>query len=301
MKNKWYMDLDKYIRNGEPDQSEKRGNWMVAIGLQQVDGLQVSDYLIDTAKEHIEGRIDIHEVQDRITSYYANRGERITIEKNNREADIVSSRITKLLNEKGFHFSPAEWIMIHKKLFEGIFDGAGYVRDYNITKDEWVLGGDSVMYTSYHSILETLNYDFETEKCFDYDGLTMDEVIKHVVKFTSDIWQIHPFCEGNTRATAVFIIKYLKTLGLEMTNEVFAEHSWFFRNALVRANYNNISSGIYATTKYLEMFFRNFLLGKENELKNRYMHIDYKDDRAVKEELFSYKVIQGTFITQFVE
>ena len=293
MKNKWYTDLDEYIRKGEPDQAERSGNWLVAIGLQQVDGLSVSDYLIDTAKEHIEGRIDIYEVQDRIASYYANRGERIATEENNREADMVSSRITKELNEQGFHFSPAEWITIHKRLFEGILDGAGYVRDYNITKDEWVLGGDTVVYTSYHSILETLNYDFDCEKGFNYKELSIDEMIKHIAKFTSDIWQIHPFCEGNTRATAVFIIKYLKTLGLEMTNEVFAEHSWFFRNALVRANYNNISSGIYATTKYLEMFFRNFLLGKDNELKNRYMHVDYNDERTVKENHFSYNVIES--------
>ena len=293
MKNKWYTDLDEYIRKGEPGQAERSGNWLVAIGLQQVDGLSVSDYLIDTAKEHIEGRIDIYEVQDRIASYYANRGERIATEENNREADMVSSRITKELNEQGFHFSPAEWITIHKRLFEGILDGAGYVRDYNITKDEWVLGGDTVVYTSYHSILETLNYDFDCEKSFNYKELSIDEMIKHIAKFTSDIWQIHPFCEGNTRATAVFIIKYLKTLGLEMTNEVFAEHSWFFRNALVRANYNNISSGIYATTKYLEMFFRNFLLGKDNELKNRYMHVDYNDERTVKENHFSYNVIES--------
>ena len=290
MKNKWYVELDAYIRSGEPDTAEKSRNWMAAIGLQQVDGLTVSDYLLDNAREHIEGNISITEVQQRISCYYNERSERAAIEKNNREADEVSSRITEILDEQGFHFSAAEWFTIHKRLFDGILDGAGNVRDYNITKNEWVLGGDTVIYTSHSSIMETLNYDFDGEKNFTYKDISMSDAIRHIAKFTSDIWQIHPFCEGNTRATAVFIIKYLKTLGFELSNEVFAENSWFFRNALVRANYNNFSSGVYATTKYLEMFFRNFLMGKDNELKNRYMHVDYDDQNMVKEDSAIYIV-----------
>lgn len=286
--NKWYKSLEEYVRCGEPERETKSQSWIAAIGLQDVDGLSVSDYLLDTARDHIEGKISIDEVQTRIADYYNESYERKNYEQDNKEADIVSARIANLLDEHTFQFSPAEWMMIHRRLFEGVFDAAGQIRDYNVTKDEWILGGDTVRYASYWSILDTMNYDFENERVFSYECLTMDDVIKHIVKFTSDIWQIHPFCEGNTRATAVFIIKYLKTLGMELTNDVFAEHSWYFRNALVRANYSNIKDGIYATTKYLEMFFRNFLMGKDNELKNRYMHVDYKGETVVKENQMSY-------------
>ena len=164
---------------------------------------------------------------------------------------------------------------IHRRLFEDVFDHAGKIRTYNITKKEWVLKGDTVIYASWNSIKDTLDYDFRTEKEFSYEGLSLNESIKHLVKFASDIWQIHPFAEGNTRATAVFMIKYMKTFGLKVDNDAFKKHSWYFRNALVRANYNDLKNGIHATTKYLEMFFSNLLLGTDYELKNRYMHVDY--------------------------
>ena len=169
---------------------------------------------------------------------------------------------------------------IHHRLFEGVFDHAGKIRTYNITKKEWVLKGDTVIYASWNSIKDTLDYDFRTEKEFSYEGLSLNESIKHLVKFASDIWQIHPFAEGNTRATAVFIIKYMKTFGLKVDNDAFKKHSWYFRNALVRANYNDLKNGIHATTKYLEMFFSNLLMGTDYELKNRYMHVDYVPEQA---------------------
>lgn len=272
---KWQLDLDEYIRQGEPEQAEKSEAWQIAIGLQQVDGLQTSDYLLDTAKDHIEGKISIKEAQQRIRTYYEEQVERKEIEDGTEEADIVSSRITELLGENTFQFSPVEYQNIHRRLFEGVFDYAGKTRTYNITKKEWVLNGDTVIYASWNSIRDTLEYDFQMEKQFTYEGLSLGESIRHLAKFTSDIWQIHPFCEGNTRATAVFIIKYMKTFGMNIDNEAFKSHSWYFRNALVRANYNNLQKGIHATTKYLEMFFSNLLLGTDYELKNRYMHMDY--------------------------
>lgn len=272
---RWQFELDEYIRQGEPEQVEKSEAWQIAIGLQQVDGLKTSAYLLDTAKEHIEGKISIDEAQKRIQSYYEERTDRKETEDETKEADIVSSRITQLLGEKTFQFSPAEWMTIHRRLFEGVFDHAGKIRTYNITKKEWVLKGDTVIYASWNSIKDTLDYDFRTEKEFSYEGLSLNESIKHLVKFASDIWQIHPFAEGNTRATAVFIIKYMKTFGLKVDNDAFKKHSWYFRNALVRANYNNLKNGIHATTKYLEKFFSNLLMGTDYELKNRYMHVDY--------------------------
>lgn len=274
----WKLELEEYIRQGEPGQAEKSQAWQTAIGLQAVDGLTTSDYLLDTAREHIEGKINIDQAQKRIQSYYEQRESREQTGADTKEADIVSARIAKLLGEKTFQFSPAEWQSIHRRLFEGVFPHAGQLRSYNITKKEWVLKGETVTYASYTSIRETLDYDFATEKQFSYAGLSPEAVVKHLSKFASGIWQIHPFCEGNTRATAVFMIKYMKTFGFRVNNDAFKEHSWYFRNALVRANYNDLQKGVHATTVYLEQFFSNLLMGADYELKNRYLHIDYVAD-----------------------
>ena len=270
----WQFELEEYIKQGEPDQIEKSEAWQAAIGLQAVDGLKTSAYLLDTAKEHIEGKVSIDEAQKRIQSYYEQRTDRTEIENDTKEADIVSVRIAKLLGEKAFQFSPAEWLTIHRRLFEDVFLHAGQIRQYNITKKEWVLKGDTVTYAAWNSIKDTLDYDFATEKQFSYEGLSVERCVKHLAKFASDIWQIHPFCEGNTRATAVFMIKYMKTFGFKVNNDVFEKNSWYFRNALVRANYNDLQNGVHATTKFLELFFSNLILGTEYELKNRYMHVD---------------------------
>ncbi len=291
----WQFELEKYIKQGEPDKAEKSEAWQTAIGLQAVDGLNTSDYLLDTAKEHIEGKITIDEAQKRIHSYYEQRSVRTETENETKEADIVSARIAKLLGEKAFQFSPAEWLSIHRRLFEGVFSHAGQVRQYNITKKEWVLNGNTVTYADWNSIKETLDYDFSTEKQFSYEGLSVDEAVKHLAKFASDIWQIHPFSEGNTRATAVFMIKYMKTFGFSVNNDAFEKNSWYFRNALVRANYNNLQKGVHSTTKFLEMFFSNLLLDTHYELKNRYMHIDYVDES--KFQSISSKVPKYQFDT----
>ena len=283
----WELQLNEYIRQGEPDRVDKSIAWKTAIGLQDVDGLKTSDYLIETAKDHIEGKISISDADRRIQSYYEERKDRNEPDEDTKEADIVSVRITRLLGEKTFQFSPAELQSIHRKLFSGVFDHAGKIRDYNITKKEWVLKGDTVLYASYDSIQDTLAYDFAQEKEFSYDGLSLSESVHHISKFTSGIWQIHPFGEGNTRSIAVFIIKYLKTVGFHISNETFAENSWYFRNALVRANYNDWKNGIHETTEFLDMFFENLLLDKHHELKNRFMHVDYKDESAVQNKIFT--------------
>ena len=276
----WQFELEEYIKQGEPDRAEKSEAWQTAIGLQAVDGLKTSEYLLDTAKDHIEGKITIDEAQKRIHSYYEQRTTRTETENETKEADIVSARITKLLGEKAFQFSPAEWITIHRRLFEGVFDHAGQIRQYNISKKEWILNGETVIYADWGSIKDTLDYDFATEKHFSYEGLSVEASVKHLAKFASDIWQIHPFGEGNTRATAVFMIKYMKTFGFRVNNDAFRENSWYFRNALVRANYNDLQKGIHSTTKFLELFFSNLLLGTNYELKNRYMHVDFVDENT---------------------
>ena len=280
--DRWQLELSEYIRQGEPERAEKSAAWQTAIGLQAVDGLKTSPYLLETAKAHIEGDIDIAGAQQRIESYYKEQTHRQSVEAGMIEADIVSARIAELLGEKTFQFSPAELQSIHKRLFSGVFDHAGRLRTYNITKSEWVLGGDTVVYSSWESIRDTLDYDFSQEKQFSYEKLSVPESIRHMAKFASGIWQIHPFCEGNTRATAVFIVKYLKSFGFAVNNDVFAANSWYFRNALVRANYNNLQKGIHATSEYLEKFFENLLLGTRHELKNRYLHVEYKADAPIQ-------------------
>lgn len=270
-KKKWNLELSEYIKQGEPTQVEKTRVWETAIGLQDVDGLKPSKYLIKTAKEHIEGNIDIYEAKERINQYYEVQENRKNSEE---EADKVAVRITEILSENAFNFSPNELVNIHKRLFTGIFDGAGLYRDYNFTKKEWILNGDTVIYSSYETIKDTLEYDFEQERNFSYNNLSLDESIKHLSRFTSNIWQVHPFCEGNTRTTAVFIIKYLRTFGFNINDEVFAENSWYFRNSLVRANYKNFEKKVFEDTSFLENFFYNVLTNTKYELKNRYTHID---------------------------
>ena len=277
--NPFEIDFDSYIRQGEPDKKEKSIAWAIATGLQQVDGLTPSKYLYETAQRNIEGEITIDEAKELIDSYYESKSEPTENNEDTEEADKVSARITELLSEKAFTFSPNQLLMIHEKLFSGVLYKvkAGKFRDYNITKKEWVLDGDTVLYANADLISETLKYDFETEKNFDYSKLTPEDTVKHITRFIANIWQVHPFGEGNTRTTAVFTIKYLKSLGFDINNEPFEKNSWYFRNALVRANYTNIKKGIYMNTEYLELFFRNLLLCEQNELKNRYTHIRYSE------------------------
>lgn len=279
MSNNWYEDLNEYIKLGEPKPEEKTVAWQTAIGLQAVDGLTTSEYLLETAKENIEGKITIKEANARISNYYEERSDRHAIEAGTKEADIVAGRIASLLAEKIFSFTPAFWMSVHRYLFKDVFMHAGKIRTYNIYKNEWVLNGKSVLYASYDSIPITMEYDFKTEATFSYKNLSKDAINRHLAQFTCDIWQIHPFDEGNTRSTAVFLIKYLSSLGYSINQECFAKKSWYFRNALVRANYNDLPNDIHATTLYLERFFENLLFGGNNELKNRYLHIAWQYDQ----------------------
>lgn len=275
-KHPYELDFEQYIRNTEPGKKEKSYAWSTAIGLQQVDGLTPSKYLFDTAKRNIDGEITFDEAKSLIDTYYESKTERTeNSEERTEEADKVASRIAQILSEKSFNFSPSHLIAIHGRLFEGIFKFAGKLRDYDISKREWVLNGDTVMYGAAFELKAALDYDFEQERNFSYKNLTREEIVRHITFFVSRLWQIHAFGEGNTRTTAVFTIKYLRSLGFNVNNDIFAENSWYFRNALVRANYTNLQKGIQENQEFLEKFFRNLLLGEQNELRNRYCHIRY--------------------------
>lgn len=297
-----YLNFDEYIRQGEPNKKAKAEIWRTAIGLQAVDGLQTSDYLKDTACKHIEGEINIDQVRERINTYYQSKTKIESDDDNKQEADKVSANIAKILSSETLDFSTNGYISLHRRIFDGVFKHAGHVRDYDITKKEWILDNDTVHYLNWEDLLRALNYDIEQERSFSYKGISTEQLINHITNFVSKIWQIHPFAEGNTRTTAVFTILYLRDLGFKVENDMFAEHSWYFRNALVRANYRNAVKGIDYTPKYLERFFRNLLFNEQLDLRNRYLHIspteEWKEQPNLQENRISTGQVQDKLFTK---
>lgn len=273
-----YFDFDEYIRQGEPETADNAIQWQMSIGLQAVDGLKPSKYLIDTARRNIEGEITIDEVQELLRSYYASETNRNRIENDDEEADKAAANIKRILSTRTLAFNTNGYIATHRRIFEGVFKHAGELRKYDITKKEWVLRGDTVNYLNWEDLRRAIDYDIQQEKDFSYKGLTDEEKVRHLCRFTASLWQIHAFCEGNTRTTAVFLIQYLRSIGYKVNNDMFAHHSWYFRNALVRTNYKNSELGIDYDYQYLERFFFNLLLDRDNELKNRYLIINAPDN-----------------------
>jgi fido (protein-threonine AMPylation protein) len=269
-----YLNFDEYIRQGEPAQRERAEAWRVAIGLQAVDGLKTSEYLQETARKNIEGEITIDEAREQVKQYYIKKTAHGNGDEDKEEADLVSGNISKLLQTDAFTYSVAGLSAIHKAIFEGVFKHAGRFRDYDISKKEWVLRGDSVLYGRWQDLRMAIEYDLEQERQFDYTSLNKEQMVEHLAKFVAGLWQIHPFGEGNTRTTAVFTIKYLRSQGFDVNNDLFERHSWYFRNALVRANYRNLNKNINYEPLFLVRFFRNLLLGENNTLKNRYMIVN---------------------------
>lgn len=280
-----YLNFDEYIRQGEPEQREKAGYWQAAIGLQAVDGLKTSEYLQQTARRNIEGEITIDEARELVNQYYVTKTAHDADDEDKEEADRVSSNIVKVLASPTFDFSTGGYQSVHRRVFEGVMKHAGELRTYDITKKEWVLEGDTVLYLNWEDLRRAIDYDLEQERAYSYKGKSQDEMISHLTRFVAKLWQIHAFGEGNTRTTAVFTIQYLRSLGFEVNNDPFARHSWYFRNALVRANYRNVAKGIDYTSVYLERFFRNLLLGEQWDLRNRYLHILPTEEWVVQPNL----------------
>ena len=275
-------ELGGYFKAEEPGRRERADAWATAIGLQKVDGLTPSQFLFDTAKDHIEGRITQNQARRRIHDYYVVQNEAMRSDPEKEEADKVSERIVAVINDGGFAFTPEYYISIHAKLFKGVLPSAGKLRTVNIRKREWVLKDDSVTYGDASTLKQSLVRDFIDEREFDYGGKTPRKIIPHFARFIAQIWQLHPFGEGNTRTTAVFTIKYLNSLGFRVTNNMFRDNSWYFRNALVRANYADYAHDVKRDWSYLEKFFRNLLLGEKNEMKSRYLLIGLSEEDKQK-------------------
>ena len=310
-------EFDQYIRQGEPSQQERAAYWRTAIGLQAVDGLQTSDYLKATAIKHIEGEIDIDQARQLIKTYYQSKTTRETIDDDQQEADKVSANITKILSSVSLDFSAKGFVALHRRIFEGVLKHAGEIRHYDITKKEWVLDSDTVNYLNWEDLYRALDFDIEQERQFSYKHLSLEQQVLHISHFVSGLWQIHPFGEGNTRTTAVFTILYLRHIGFSVEADNFlmgsprgswasgesggtsrlnadevsipcdlvAERGWYFRNALVRANYKNAVKGIDYSPVYLERFFRNLLMGEQWDLRNRYLHISPSPEWQVQPQL----------------
>ena len=298
-------EFDQYIRQGEPSQQERAAYWRTAIGLQAVDGLQTSDYLKATAIKHIEGEIDIDQARQLIKTYYQSKTARETIDDDQQEADKVSANITKILSSVSLDFSAKGFVALHRRIFDGVLKHAGEIRHYDITKKEWVLDSDTVNYLNWEDLYRALDFDIEQERQFSYKHLSLEQQVLHISHFVSGLWQIHPFGEGNTRTTAVFTILYLRHIGFKVENDLFANNSWYFRNALVRANYKNAVKGIDYSPVYLERFFRNLLMGEQWDLRNRYLHISPSPEWQVQPqlgmEIVSEKPTKNTIAENIVE
>lgn len=240
------------------------------IGLQDVDHLKNSSYFLQESERYLKGEISLDELDDIVNSYYKSKS---AVGDRSEEADKISIRIARIINDDYFTFTVGQLLSIHRILFEGILEHPGQLRTYNFSKKEWVLDGASVIYGDYHELEATLQYDFDVEKRFDYSRLSIDEIIEHLAIFIANLWQIHVFEEGNTRTTAVFAIKYLRSLGFDVTNDTFAKNAWYFRNSLVRANYTNLQKGIYEDRSYLIKFLKNLLLNENNRLENKELHV----------------------------
>lgn len=266
-------DFDEYIRQVEPSAQQSAADWQTAIGLQQVDGLKPSQYLLDVAQRNIEGDISIDEVRQLLDSFYSSKTSRTPEDDDEAECDKASANIKKILSTNTFAFNTNGFISTHRRIFEGVFKHAGELRKFDITKKEWVLRGDTVSYLNWEDLRRAIDYDIQQEREFCYRGLSEEEKIRHICHFVSGLWQIHPFREGNTRTTAVFTIQYLRSMRYNLANDLFKSYSWYFRNALVRANYRNVKFSIDYDISFLERFFRNLLMGEQNELKNRHMLI----------------------------
>ncbi len=266
-------DLDssnvEYEEINESSSYMKQLGWDMAIGLQEVDNLKPSKYLEDLLASNVTGEITIEEVENSLRKYYVEKENSKELNVSELECDFVSTRIVELLSIYNFELSVDYLKYIHEYLFQDVYEFAGEFRKVDFSKQEKILNNDSVAYGDYRSLEESLEYDITLEKNKDYKIMSIVEVINSITDFTSNIWQVHPFREGNTRTTALFIEKYLVSLGYSVDNSLFKDKSVYFRNALVRSNYFNNYLNIKEDKSYLIKFYENLLLGKNNNLHSR--------------------------------
>lgn len=262
------MQEPEYKVYGKTSKEKKKQYWDAAIGLQQVDGITPSNYLLELAQNNIDGNLSYQEIETLLYSYYENETPKMRKERT-KEGDLVSSRIAELLEGGAFPLKISSLVLIHKYLFHDLYPQAGQIRTCNIYKEEPILNGRTVKYADFRMICDTLEYDFAQEGKKSYKGCTKEEIVERIAEFTSSIWQVHPFMEGNTRTTAVFLATYLNQSGFSVNNDMFKEKSLYFRNALVRSNFADYPNGIMNTNMYLKQFLCNLLYHDTVPLRNR--------------------------------
>ena len=258
--------INDYIEAEPPKNYVKQSQWDMAIGLQEVDSLKPSKYLEKLLQENVTGEKTIYEVEKELKEYYT---EKENINHNELECDLVSTRIVELLQEDNFELSIDYLKYVHKYLFQDVYEFAGEFRKVDFSKHERILNNDSVAYGDHKLLEQSLDYDITLEKNKNYKEMNIVDVINNITDFSSRIWQIHPFREGNTRTTALFIEKYLVSLGYNVDNTLFKDKSVYFRNALVRSNYFNNYLNIKEDNSFLIKFYENLLLGKNNNLHSK--------------------------------
>ena len=273
-------NFEDYIKGLEEEKYYKGYLWDTAIGLLDAVGVETSEYLWEVARDSIYGDTKIHEVEQQVSAYYDQETWR-SKDRSTEAADRIAARIVTLLADPAFYFTPEHYMDIHKKLYGGLFDYAGKVRNRDITRSEWVLGDKVVTYSDAGELLEALVYGMSLEMDYSYLNLPVDEAIKHIAQFFARLWQLHVFEEGNTVATAVFLLKYLNFLGLEVASDVFSKNAKYFRNALVRANYSDEEEGVYACLDYLELFLRNLILKEYNPMRNEDLLVSKEEEQNI--------------------
>lgn len=266
-------DFAEYLNQGNPDIKEKAYVWAAALGLQATDGLRTSYEMRRTARQHIEGQITIDEARQHINEYYKSNPPATTDKEKEQEADKVACNIADVLFNKRLDFSTDGYLNLHRQIFDGVYDHAGQLRASDIVKSEWVLEKDTVFYLHWEELRMALDSNFQFERNLHYDELRGEELLEWIAFFTAGIWHIHPFNEGNTRTIAVFSILLLRPLGFDIHTDVFADHSWYFRNAMVRANYMNELKHVHVNPDFLIRFYRNWMFGDQWDLRNRYLAI----------------------------
>ena len=266
-------DFGEYLNQGNPDIKEKAYVWAAALGLQATDGLRTSYEMRRTARQYIEGRLTIDEVRQHINEYYKSNPPATTDKEKEQEADKVACNIADVLFNKRLDFSTDGYLNLHRQIFDGVYDHAGQLRATDIVKSEWVLEKDTVFYLHWEELRMALDSNFQFERNQHYDELNKEDLLEWIAFFTAGIWHIHPFNEGNTRTIAVFSILLLRPLGYDIHTDVFADHSWYFRNAMVRANYMNELKHIHVNPDFLIRFYRNWMFGDQWDLRNRYLAI----------------------------
>ena len=259
----------EYTEETKPDGYVKKLQWDMAIGLQEVDNLKPSKYLEKLLEENVSGNLTIKQVEEELREYYIEKDKKQELHHNELECDFVSTRIVELLQIDNFELSIDYLKYIHKYLFQDVYEFAGEFRNIDFSKHEKILNNDSVAYGDCKTLKESLEYDISLEKRKNYKEMNIVEIINNITKFSSSIWQVHPFREGNTRTTALFIEKYLISLGYKVDNTLFKDKSVYFRNALVRSNYFNNYLNIKEDSRYLVKFYENLLLGKNNNLHSQ--------------------------------